>query len=190
MVARRGVFSYVIMQGHSWTSFHNPLFGKSLSEIRSLGCFLFFVFFVFVFVFCFFFFVLGGGGVARHVLVNCQQLGYIKLGPQDYRLTILSAATYETELGDHDFCLSRSHYTDTDPTTRERVASDWIGGAVSSVGRARDSWSGGPGFDCRCSRPPPCDRLRQKSWSLSSVSGVAARKIVRRSVLGPVRNIT
>ena len=34
-----------------------------------------------------------------------------------------------------------------------------------------------------------CDRLRQKSWSPSSVSRVAARKIVRRSVLGPVRDI-
>ena len=32
-------------------------------------------------------------------------------------LTILRAATHETELGDHDFCLSRSHYTDTDPTS-------------------------------------------------------------------------
>ena len=32
------------------------------------------------------------------------------------------------------------------------------------------------------------DRLRQKSWSPSSVSCVAARKIVRRSVLGPVCN--
>ena len=28
------------------------------------------------------------------------------------------AATHETELGEHDFCLSRSHYTDTDPTSR------------------------------------------------------------------------
>ena len=35
-----------------------------------------------------------------------------------------------------------------------------------------------------------CDRLRQKSWSPSSVSCVAARKIARRSVLGPVRDIT
>ena len=35
-----------------------------------------------------------------------------------------------------------------------------------------------------------CDRLRQKSWSPSSVSCVAARKIVRRSVLGPVHDIT
>ena len=34
------------------------------------------------------------------------------------------------------------------------------------------------------------DRLRQKSWSPSSVSCVAAREIVRRSVLGPVRDIT
>ena len=35
-----------------------------------------------------------------------------------------------------------------------------------------------------------CDRMRQKSWSPSSVSCVAARKIVRRSVMGPVRDIT
>ena len=35
-----------------------------------------------------------------------------------------------------------------------------------------------------------CDRLRQKSWSPSSVSCVTARKIVRRSVLGPVRDVT
>ena len=30
----------------------------------------------------------------------------------------LRAATHETELGDHDFCPSWSHYTDTDPTSR------------------------------------------------------------------------
>ena len=42
--------------------------------------------------------------------------------PRQERLTILRAATHETELGDHDFCLSRSHYTDTDPTCRERAA--------------------------------------------------------------------
>ena len=29
------------------------------------------------------------------------------------------------------------------------------GGRGSSVGRARDSWSGGPGFDPRCGRPLP-----------------------------------
>ena len=34
-------------------------------------------------------------------------------------MTILHAATHETELGDHDFCLSRSHHTDTNPTSRE-----------------------------------------------------------------------
>ena len=46
-----------------------------------------------------------------------QLLGYIADGPQDRasgNLAILRAATHETELGDHDFCLSRSHYTDTD----------------------------------------------------------------------------
>ena len=29
-------------------------------------------------------------------------------------------------MGDHDFCLSRSHYTDTDPTSRERAATAGI----------------------------------------------------------------
>ena len=38
----------------------------------------------------------------------------LRVGPK----TILRAATHETELGDHDFCLSRSHYTDTDLTRR------------------------------------------------------------------------
>ena len=38
------------------------------------------------------------------------------------RQTILGASTHETELGDHDFCLSRSHYTDTDSTSRKREA--------------------------------------------------------------------
>ena len=32
-----------------------------------------------------------------------------------------------------------------------------VGGRGSSVGRARDSWSGGPGFDPRCGRPLPTD---------------------------------
>ena len=35
----------------------------------------------------------------------------------------------------------------------ERVSN--FGGRGSSVGRARDSWSGGPGFDPRCGRPHP-----------------------------------
>ena len=46
-----------------------------------------------------------------------QQVSYIA----DWRL-ILRAAIHETERGDRDFCLSRSHYTDTDPTRKERAA--------------------------------------------------------------------
>ena len=42
------------------------------------------------------------------------------------RLTILHAATQETEQGDHDSCLSRSHYTDTDPTNKKRAAAAGI----------------------------------------------------------------
>ena len=45
-----------------------------------------------------------------NVLVN--SLVTSRMGPKTERLTILRAATYETELGDHDFCLNRSHYTD------------------------------------------------------------------------------
>ena len=55
------------------------------------------------------------------------------------RLTILRAATHETELGDHDFCLSRSHYTDTDPTSRERAATAGIEPGSSSPGVARST---------------------------------------------------
>ena len=33
----------------------------------------------------------------------------MRTGPKTERLKILSAATHETELGDHDSCLSRSH---------------------------------------------------------------------------------
>ena len=51
-----------------------------------------------------------------NVLVNYKVIS--RTGPKTERLTILHAATHETELGDHDFCLSRSHYTDTDPTSK------------------------------------------------------------------------
>ena len=56
-----------------------------------------------------------------------QQLGSIAGESQDWHLTILLAATHKTERGDHDFYLSRSHYTDTDPTSRERAATAGIG---------------------------------------------------------------
>ena len=55
------------------------------------------------------------------------------------RLTILRAATHETELVDHDFCLSRSHYTDIDPTSRERAATAGIEPGTSSPGVARST---------------------------------------------------
>ena len=35
------------------------------------------------------------------------------------------------------------------------IQSTMRGGRGSSVGRARDSWLGGPGFDPRCGRPLP-----------------------------------
>ncbi|RUS89590.1 hypothetical protein EGW08_002608 [Elysia chlorotica] len=66
---------------------------------------------------------------------NVQQqhyIGYIVDGPQDGRLTILCAATHETGRGYHDSCLSRSHYTDTDPTSRERNSQDSNSGPFAS----------------------------------------------------------
>ena len=67
--------------------------------------------------------------------------------PRQERLTILRAATHETELGDHDFYLSRSHYTDTDPTCRERAATAGIEPGTSSPGVARST--------AELPRPPP-----------------------------------
>ena len=49
------------------------------------------------------------------------------------------AATDDTELGDHDFCLSRSQYTDTDPTSRERAATVRIEPATFSPEVARST---------------------------------------------------
>ena len=43
------------------------------------------------------------------------------------------------ELGDHDFCLSQSHYTDTDPTSSERAATAVIEPGTSSPGVARST---------------------------------------------------
>ena len=51
------------------------------------------------------------------VIVNNYAIS--RTGPTTERMTILRAATHETELGDDDFCLSRSHYTHTDPTSRD-----------------------------------------------------------------------
>ena len=59
--------------------------------------------------------------------------------PRQERLTILRAATHETELGDHGFCFSRSHYTNTDPTSRERAATARIEPGSSSPGVARST---------------------------------------------------
>ena len=73
--------------------------------------------------------------------------------PRQERLTILRAATHETELGDHDFCLSRSHNTDTDPTCRERAATAGIEPGNSSPGVARST----------AELPRPPDR-REEQW--------------------------
>ena len=43
--------------------------------------------------------------------------------------------TDETEREDHDFCLSRSHYTDTDPISRGRADTE---GSSPGVARSTD----------------------------------------------------
>ena len=76
-----------------------------------------------------------------NVLVNYQVIS--RTGPKPERLTILRAATHETELG--DFCLSRSHYTETDPTSRERAATAGIESWTSSPGAAHSTdWATPP----------------------------------------------
>ena len=87
----------------------------------------------------------GGGGGACFVCLfgfltsSSTTRLYRRRAPRQERLTILRAATHETELGDHDFCLSRSHYTDTDPTCRERAATAGIEPGTSSPGVARST---------------------------------------------------
>ena len=73
--------------------------------------------------------------VFHNVLFNYLLIS--RTGPKTERLTILRAATHETELGDHYFCLSWSHYTDTDPTSRERAATARIEPGTSSPARSR-----------------------------------------------------
>ena len=81
--------------------------------------------------------MIGLVGWFLNVLVNYYVIS--RTGPKIERLTILRAVTHETELGDHDFCLSRSRYTDTDPTSRERAATARIELGTSSLGVARST---------------------------------------------------
>ena len=71
----------------------------------------------------------------------CPVLYKIKNKIEQYNsgTTIIRAATHETEIGDHDFCLIRSHYTDTDSTSREwvRMATAGIEPGNSSPGGDR-----------------------------------------------------
>ena len=97
-----------------------PAFGQAYSGIVLLPSF-----------FCLFGWLVGW---FLNVLVNHYVIS--RTGHKTERLTILHAAEHETELGDHDFCLSRSHYTDTDPTSRELVATAGIEPGISSPGAA------------------------------------------------------
>ena len=69
---------------------------------------------------------MGEGGIVLFVylvgFVTSSSTTRLYRGRVTRRLTILRDATHETEWGDNEFCLSRSHYTDTDPTSRERAA--------------------------------------------------------------------
>ena len=73
--------------------------------------------------------------IQRSIMFFFQLMTHLKIE----RLTILRAATHETELVDHDFCLSRSHYTDTDPTSWERAATAEIEPVTSSPVVARST---------------------------------------------------
>ena len=85
---------------------------------------------------------------------------YSGRAPKQERLTILRAATHETGLGDHDFCLSRSHYTDTDPTSRKRAAIAGIEPGTSSPGVARSTdWA---------TAPPPMMKNKQTKKRVSN----------------------
>ena len=86
---------------------------------------------------------------------------YRRRAPRQERLTILRAATHETELGDHDFCLSRSHYTDTDPTCRERAATAGIEPGTSSPGVARST--------AELPRPPDSKNLQTRHKAVLSI---------------------
>ena len=77
------------------------------------------------------------GWLVLNVLVNYKVIS--RTGPKTERLTILHAATHETELGDHDFYLSRSHYPDNDPTSSERAATAGIEPGTFSPGVARST---------------------------------------------------
>ena len=77
-----------------------------------------------------------------------KKIGYIADGSQECRLTILRTASHEAELPDHDFCLSRSHYSDTDPTSRERRLQRWSNpGPPHQESRALPSELPRPHFD-------------------------------------------
>ena len=97
--------------------------------------------------------------------------------PRQERLTILRAATHETELGDHDFCLSRSHYTDTDPTCRERAATAGIEPGTSSPGVARST--------AELPRPPLKLHLL-KGFKVSCVKAVIEYMALNASQAAPV----
>ena len=56
------------------------------------------------------------------------------------------------ERGDHDFCLSQSHYTDTDPTSRKRAAT--------------------AGIEPRTSSETETERQRERDWFLLSSSWI------------------
>ena len=91
--------------------------------------------------------------------------------PRQERLTILRAATHETELGDHGFCFSRSHYTDTDPTSRERAATAGIEPGSSSPGVARST--------AELPRPelfatPPRPSIKQQNTETSTAPEITA----------------
>ena len=75
-------------------------------------------------------------------------------GSQDLLLTILRVATHETERRDHDFCLSRSHYTDM----------------TQSVGSGWSEWGSNPQPPRQESHALPTEPLRPSAPCLYPVA--------------------
>ena len=111
-------------------------------------------------------------GCKDFLFVCCFLLLFGFLGPK----TILPAATLETELGDHDFCFSRSHYrpTDTDRISRERVATAGIEPGTSSPGVARTT--------DRLSYPPPPPPVASKNTHHKTIVSTRSNYISRAKV--------
>ena len=71
---------------------------------------------------------------ARFLNILVSNYAILCRGHKTDVLTILQAATHNTERGNHNFCLSQSHNTDTNPTSWEPAATAGFEPTTSSPG--------------------------------------------------------